>query len=314
MALPLREIMQIYLAPCLADVLIGFGLSSLLEFSRLSPDSKYLLAASVAVLLVLGIISLSPFCKKIPPWLAICNTTYSLILTLALSLNLLAQLCPPNGKELSLLPVYALLCVPRTQPSGKAILLLAGGSVVLLGAFLVLPTSRHTRPVGAAEAGNNWMLALSLLAGAGLQTFSKVSSGLEEHCVWMGNSLPCRLWQASAVVCKGLLLVLLGTAQNTTFYHFLHERPNTVPTEIFIAYGTLLLFGSMQTAAVWFELLRQILGSQAKWRLVVRIQHIIYALIVAAAWVYPLQLHVLRLLILAGLLALNCLNSLVIYD
>jgi hypothetical protein len=41
----------------------------------------------------------------------------------------------------------------------------------------------------------------------------------------------------------------------------------------------------------------------------VRIQHIIYALIVAAAWAYPLQLHGLRVMVLTALLALNAISA-----
>jgi hypothetical protein len=155
------------------------------------------------------------------------------------------------------------------------------------------------------------MLALSLLAGGWLQTF-----GPPEQLDYIYYITPThspfydhkRLWRAGAVMSKALLLVLIGSQQNTV-YHFMYERPNavpnTVPTALFLLYGTLLLFGCMQTASVWFDQLRQILGSHAKWRLVVRIQHIICALIVAAAWIYPLQLHSLRVMILLILLALN---------
>jgi uncharacterized protein YacL len=107
------------------------------------------------------------------------------------------------------------------------------------------------------------------------------------------------------IVIKALLLVLLGTARNTSLYHFMYERANTVPVELFVGYGILLLFACMQAASVWFGKLKDVLGRKAQWRLIVRIQHIIYALIVAAAWAYPLQLHGLRVLLLLLLLALN---------
>jgi hypothetical protein len=78
---------------------------------------------------------------------------------------------------------------------------------------------------------------------------------------------------------KGALLVLLGVVRNTSLYHFMYDRPNTVPEELFAGYGVLLLFACMQAASVWFGLLKEILGRQAQWRFVVRIQHILYALI-----------------------------------
>ena len=305
------DLIYIYVFPCLSDVLIGFGLSTLLELSRLSPEMKYFTIISVSMLLVLGMLCLLlPPCQKLPVWVSLCNTTYSLVLTVALSLNLLSQLCPPSGKELSLIPVYALLCMPRTPPSCRALGLLACASVLLLGAFLVLPTSRHARPSG--DVGNGYMLAVSLLAGGWLQTFGPPEQlCYEQQCAALRSAYDySRFWRAGSVMCKALLLVLVGSERNTSLYHFMYERPNTVPMELFLLYGTLLLFGCMQTASVWFAQLREVLGSQAKWRLVVRIQHIIYALIVAAAWVYPLQLHSLRVIILSALIALNAVGML----
>ena len=316
MQIPIHEAVLSYLCPCIADVLTGFGLAVLLEFSRLSPDSKYLLMICMAVLLVLGIVSFFTsinalnrlaYAKTTPAWLSMCNVTYSLILSLSLSLNLLSQLCPPSGKELSLIPIYSLLCIPRTHPSSKALAVLAVGGVLLACAFLVLPTSRAARPSGVhglADASSAWMLAVSLFASGWLQTFTGQHQNTALHDPWQAG-----MWRALAVVCKGLLLVLLGAAKNTSLYHFMYERANTVPKELFLAYGILLLFACMQAASLWFELLRQVLGSQAKWRLVVRIQHIIYALIVAAAWAYPLQLHGLRVMILTALLALNAISA-----
>jgi heme/copper-type cytochrome/quinol oxidase subunit 3 len=155
------------------------------------------------------------------------------------------------------------------------------------------------------------MLAVSLLAGGWLQTFGPPRPlCYEQQCAVLRSAYDySRFWRAGSVMCKGLLLVLIGSERNTSLYHFMYERPNTVPMELFLLYGT-LLFGCMQTASVWFAQLREVLGSQTKWRLVVRIQHIIYALIVAAAWVYPLQLHSLRVIILSTLIVLNAVGML----
>jgi hypothetical protein len=178
---------------------------------------------------------------------------------------------------------------------------LAGASLLLLGVFMLFPVSRHARPSG--DVGSGYMLAVSLLAGGWLQTFEPPEQ-LNMH-FYTTFTYDQKFWRAGAVVCKALLLVLIGSTQNT-LYHFMYERSNTaVPMVLFLPYGILLLFGCMQTASMWFDQLRQILGSQAKWRLVVRIQHVICALIVAAAWVYPLQLHSLRLMMLSALLVLN---------
>ena len=301
------ESIYTHLVPCLADVLSGFGLSVLLEFSRTSPDLNYLVAVGLVAVLAVGALALTPICQKATPvWLSLCNLTYSLVVTLALSLNLMSQLCPPSGKELSLIPAYCLLCIPRTHPSTAALLWQAGAVTLLIMAFLVVQSPRPVRPSG--DVGSRLSLALSMLAGSWLQTFD--SNSIDPMAV-LANSLNTNhvWWRSGSLVFKGLLLLLLGTVKNSSLYSFMYDRSNSVSGELFIVYGTLLLFSCMQAAALWFEQLKRALGSQAKWRLVVRIRHIIYVLVVAAAWVYPLQLHSLRLMILTALLVLNLIFS-----
>ena len=106
----------------LADLLTGFGLSTLLEFSRTSPEMHHILPICLGILLAVGgLVAVRP--PTPPAWVSLCNTTFSLIITLSLVLNLLSQLCPPSGKELSLLPAYILLCIPRMSPSRAALVL-----------------------------------------------------------------------------------------------------------------------------------------------------------------------------------------------
>jgi hypothetical protein len=296
MQMSLAESILTHLVPSLSDLLTGFGLSTLLEFSRTSPEMQYLLPICAGILLAAGVlVAVSPIHP--PAWVSLCNATFSLIITLSLVLNLLSQLCPPSGKELSLIPAYVLLCIPQMSPSRAALVLQCCLTLFLLIAFMALPTSRHVRPEG--DVGVGLSLAVSVAAGSLLQTFkyNEPLTGWAQE--WAKG------WRALGVLIKGLLLLLLGSVRNTSLYHFMFERPNTVPVELFTGYGILLLFACMQAASVWFGLLKEILGRQAQWRLVVRIQHIIYALIVAAAWVYPLQLHGLRVMLLVVLLALN---------
>jgi hypothetical protein len=304
MQMSLAESVHTYLIPSLADTLTGFGLTVLLEFSRTSPEMNHFFPICIGALLVGG--GLVLFRPPHPPaWVSLCNATFSLVVTLSLVLNLLAQLCPPSGKELSLIPAYVLLCTPRMSPSGRALMVQCGLTLLLLCFFLVLPTSRHTRPDG--DVGVGLSLAVSVGTGSLLQTF-----GSGEYFDYYGAKLyreQSRWWAVLAVIGKGLLLVLMGSVRNTSLYHFMFDRPNAVPMELFAGYGVLLLFSCMQAASVWFGLLKEILGRQAKWRLVVRIQHIIYALIVAAAWAFPLQLHGLRVVVLVVLAALNVLHS-----
>lgn len=310
-SMSLADSVHTYLVPCVSDILTGFGLGALLEFSRTSPDMPYFILICMSVLVAAGVIALLP--QRLPSWLALCNTTFSLVMTLALTLNVLSQLCPPSGRDLCLIPAYVLLCVPRMGPSVQALALQAGAAVLLLGAFMAVPTTTamsesvgtvaSIRPSG--DVGSGWMLAMSFLAGVSLQTFGSHSEALELRLVQ-----PSRLWQAGAVVCKGLLLVVIGSLSNTYLYNFMFDRRSSAPVWLFVAYGVLLLFACMQTASAWFGHLKEALGQRVKWRLVVRIQHVIHALIVAAAWVFPLQLHSLRVLVMGGLFWVNLVHKL----
>jgi len=105
------------------------------------------------------------------------------------------------------------------------------------------------------------------------------------------------------VLLKGGILLMLGMTRDTSLYHFMFERENTVSYWLFVAYGSLLVFASMQTAAQWFGQLKLLLGRTQ--RTVIRLQHILYAILLAAAWAYPLQLHLLRSIITALLLSAN---------
>ena len=155
------------------------------------------------------------------------------------------------------------------------------------------------------HVGSGWMLAMSFLAAVGLQTFSFQSEALDLQLV-----RPSKLWRAGAVVCKGLMLVVVGALSDTYLYSFMFDRHGGAPLWLLVSYGLLLLFACMQTASAWFGHLKEALGQRVKWRLVGRIQHVIHALIVAAAWVFPLQLHSLRVLVMGGLFWVNLVHKL----
>lgn len=301
-----------YLVPCVSDFLTGFGLGALLEFSRTSPDMPYFLLICLTALAAAGAAELLSPDRRAPPWLALCNATFSLVLTLALTLNLLSQLCPPSGRDLCLIPAYVLMCVPRMGPSGRALALQAGAAVLLLGVFAVAPTSTGRTQVNtqatvrpAGDVGSGWMLATSFLAAAGLQTYCFRSEALELQLV-----RPSKVWRAGAVACKGFLLVVAALMSDTYLYSFMFDRQGGAPLWLLVSYAVLLLFACMQTASAWFGHLKEALGQRVKWRLVVRIQHVIHALILAAAWVFPLQLHALRVLVMGGLFWVNLVHKL----
>lgn len=297
MRMSLEESVFTYLVPPFSDALTGFGLSVLLEFSRTSPELPHFFLVCLGMILVAGLLA-----AALPPgpaWVSLCNATFSMVLTLSLALNLLAQLCPPSGKELTVIPAYVLLCIPRARPSGRALVLQYCLTVLLVCVFMLTPAESYVRPEGGV--GELPSLAVSVAAGCLLQTFPR--SGLHPECLLYERS---RGWAAAGVAAKGAAVLAFGALRDTPVYNFMFDKPNAAPAWLFAGYGVLLLFACMQASSVWFGLLKEVLGKRVQWRLVVRIQHIIYALFVAAAWVFPLQLHGLRVLILGILVGLNC--------
>lgn len=294
----LSEAAHVFLVPWLCDVLSGFGGACLLHLSSLSPSASDLgLVGAAAVIAALLFVYFKPARRPLPAWAGLCNTSFSLLISLSLALNLLAQLCPPSGKELSLIPAYLLLCIPRSAPSKWALGVLSALTGIT-AVCLALSSARSVRPSDEESLGFGGSVSLFavVLFSSLFSTFETTS---EVHL--MSNKGG---WTMAGVLIKGGTLVALGGLETTPLYHFMFERSSSVRYELQVLFGTLLLFACMQTAALWFEQLRALL-SRASSRTVVRIQHIIYALILAAAWVFPLQLHGLRLLIVVSLLCIN---------
>ena len=124
-----------YLVPCLCDVLSGFGLCALLEFSRTSPGMHYFLAICIGVVLALGVLQFFLPYKRVPAWLALCNTTYSLVVTLSLSLNLLLTLLSHQvritGNKLRRFQVSPSHVVERSHVASYAARVRCGGVLAL---------------------------------------------------------------------------------------------------------------------------------------------------------------------------------------
>ena len=294
------EAFHAFFVPCVSDILTGFGLTALLQFSGVSPDlDNFLLVGFGGVLAAVLLNSLAP-CQPLPPWVQMCNSTFSLLVSLSVCLNLLSQLCPPTGKELSLIPVYVILCIPRVAPSSLALVLQCFLTLILASAFLLLPTSSSVRSndTGPMDVGTAVALFEAVFFACAWNTFDAT-----EHSVYPHHKSGM-LMRIFGGLIKGALLMWLASTSNTSLYHFMFERPNTVPHELFVGYGILLVFACMQTAARWFGQLRQILN-RATCRAVIRMQHIIYALVVGAAWAFPLQLGMLRVIIVTALVSVN---------
>ena len=292
------EDVHVFLVPWLSDALSGFGGACLLQFSALPPSAdNFRLVGASAVIAALLFTYFKP-CRLAPPvWLGLCNSTFSLLMSLSLVLNLLAQLCPPSGKELSLIPAYVLLCIPRIAPSRLALAVLSAitGVAALCFSFSSLPSVRPsgTEPL---DTGQSMALFITVLFSS---LFSTYETANEMHLLSNTGGMTML-----GVLLKGCLLILLGSLEGSSIYYFMFERASSVRYELQVLFGVLLLFACMQTAALWFGQLKALL-SRSSSRAVVRIQHIIYALLLAAAWAFPLQLQMLRQLIVACLLALN---------
>jgi hypothetical protein len=284
----------VFFWPSLCDVLTGFGAACLLQFSALSPSAAFQAVVFGAGLCAVLFAHLVPR-RPTPPWLGLCNATFALLVGLSLSLNVVAQLFPPRGKEFALFLAYALLCVPRVRPSRLALITLAGmtGFVLL---WCLVPFPQGVRPEGAPTGGE---LIAAFLTAFFACAFSPFDEGSEAGLLFHSARA-----DALGVSLKAGALVLLGSLQQAQVYFFMFERANPATPALQVCYGVLLLEACMLTAAAWFGHLRAML-SRASNRVVVRMQHIIYALLLAAAWCYPLQLQLLRQLLVCLLLALN---------
>ena len=304
------------------------GLSALLSFSRFSPNTLGLLPAVISsVCLSLAIfLVFRDNRRKALPLVCLANTTFGLVVTAAVLLNIIAQLCPPQGKELALIPVYVLICVARMGPSMIAYALQGTFSLALAVAFLFTTTNRSARPGNSdkPEPGEIIdffnlieILACTLYACTPQLTgiFDWIRVGNGEEWVWVEskNGWYLRTGRgigAAATVARGVILIFLFLSSNSVIYNFFYP-PKAVPVSSFymVIYGILLAFSCMQMAACWFNALQKCVEELARSSYIasklVRIQHILYALLVASAWIYPLQLASLRVGIVIVLLVLN---------
>jgi hypothetical protein len=288
---------SLFFWPSLCDILTGFGAAALLQFSALPALTGVfqvvIFGAGLSAVLFAHLCPRRP----VPAWLGLCNATFALLVGLSLSLNVVAQLFPPRGKELALFLVYVLLCVPRVQPSRLALTTLAGMTAFVFVWFLV-PASQDVRADRAEPLSGGELVAafLTVFFACAFSPFDESSEAALLFHSARAHTL--------GVLIKAGALVLLGCLQRAQVYFFMFERANAAAPALQVCYGVLLLEACMLTAAVWFGHLRALL-SRASNRVAVRMQHIIYALLLAAAWCYPLQLQLLRQLLVCLLLSAN---------
>ena len=314
----------------LSVTLTSPGLIALLSFSRHPPDSMGLLpAVIVSTCLAVAVFFLlhNPAKRKALPLVCLANLTFGLIITMSVFLNIMAQLCPPQGRELALIPLYVLICASRIGPSMMAYAVQGAISLALAVVFVVVKADKSARPGGEEtsdpEIGESLdalhvfeILTCTFYACTpqltGVFDWLRVSTGPE--WVWVESKNGWFLHTgigigAAATVARGLLLIFLFTSGDSVVYNFLYPKAGPVPHYCMVLYSILLAFASMQMAACWFNALRNciedITGSAYTASKLVRMQHILFALLVASAWIYPLQLTSLRVIAVVILLTLN---------
>jgi hypothetical protein len=318
----------------LSHTLTGPGLFALLAFSRVSHENTYLISViAVSFLLSFSIAFVFPtqdswtgFPNRIPRRLTlfayILNNTFNLIVTIAVLLNVVSQIYPEQGREIALIPVYILLCCSRLCPSEIAYAVQGSLTVVfVLAMYFFMHSEKHARPGG--ESALDWITVLDVALTqiyASLQqrtgTFYTSREWQRPKWIWDPSKLSWylnRSWVSLAVasLSRCVFYCILLVTRHAVVFHFLVPRSDPVQHYALVCYGSFLIFGCMLLGSSWFYCLRDlsvdVAGRNLSEKRVVRLQHVLYALVVAGAYIYPLQLLELRLALVSALLALSML-------
>lgn len=292
----------------LGDAVAGSGLFVVLTLCSSKLDNSAALGCVVlglAVALAVGT-STSPLLFRV------ANLLFNLVVSLSVCLNLFAGLCTPEGKELALIPVYILLCVsrPRLTPlSGHVLALMSMVFVlVFLGVVSADPSLMESKlAVYPTSSDDTFLAGGSIFIAAVYGGLSQMLPGyasdddtpLPFELTVIGSA--CRLAVFAAVgLSKSALLSLFLALPRP---HSLHPKP---PNYLAAYYGVCLLMACMHMASVWFEQLKALTGLLSgrayTAKRLVRLQHIVNAGLVGAAWVFPLYLSELRTIVAGSLL------------
>lgn len=289
----------------LGDAVSGSGLLVVLALcSSKMEDWMALGCAGLGLAVALGTRAAPPFLFQV------ANSLFNLLVSLSVCLNLFAGLCPPEGKELALIPVYMLLCVSRPQLTHLSGILLALMSVVFVLVFLGVVASDP----GIKDSGLSVQPSSSdnaLLGGASIfitALYGGLSHMLPVYAADDVEAPPAYVIAGS--VCRLLIFAAVGLGKSALLSLFLaptqlSQHP-LAPNYLAAFYGVCLLAACMHMASVWFEQLKSLTallsGRPYPARRLVRLQHILNAGLVGAAWGFPLHLSELRVLVAGGLL------------
>ena len=246
----------------LLDVISGYGTMALaVNPGQLSP--ALIISAAVAGLIY------SHYMQPRHHLQHLLNTTLSLILTLSLFFNVFSSV---SDKNLALIPVYVVLCIPRVALSNLCV----NVSYLITTAILLYCLLPNNNPNNTPKDTDSLSLFLHVFfAVANDTSFYIADSTLQKSLI--SKSL------------KALIIVLLLTRHNP-FLSPIHGA-------VTVYYSIALLFLSMMTAASWFSHLQFVLVF-ANQRMLLRMQHVFYAFLVAVAWTFPLHLSSLRVFVI----------------
>ena len=305
----------------------GPGLFALLSFSRISNEGSVYAVGIIAACFALGML----LAVKYPPYTLesrslffhLVNISFCLVVTIAVLLNVAGQIYPERGRELALIPTYVLLCSSRLCPSEISYTVHGTATLLCLVLTVLLSQSeRHARPESTGSF--EWLTLLDLVLAnfyAATQAFSGVFYSAKdwERPKWLWDMDPNGKWvlntqweaRLGAGVSQAIFFSVIFLSRDAAVYHFLVPKASPVFPSALVLYGSLLLFGSMLLASSWFACLRDVMGSLGRTapsgHKVVRLQHVLYVLVIAGAYIYPLQMVELRVILVGMLLLINAL-------
>ena len=322
----------------ISHTLTGPGLFALLSMSRVSHESSYLLAV-IGVSYIIG--SALSYFKPVnyelwdrqpgrqrkfsSLFVYIINNSFNLIITIAVLLNVASQIFPDKGRELALIPVYVLLCCSRLCPSETTYAVQGIATVLFaLDTFLFTHSSKHARAQTdeSIQSSSPQFLAIFDVFLTHVYACTQLHSGVFyasrewERPKWVWNAAQAKWYLNSqwaplllANLSRCIFLALVLVSKEAVIYHFLVSKSEGVNHYALVGYGGLLLLGCMLLGSSWFLCLKDlgedILGKNISGKKTVRLQHILYVIIVAGAYIFPLQMVELRLGLTAILLMIN---------
>lgn len=286
----------------LGDVIAGAGLLVLIELCSTKLDNT---PAMVCVFIgFLGALALRAVQS---PLFYATSLVFNLVVSLSVTLSVFARLCSPEGREFALIPVYVLLCMSRplvTPLSGVVLSLL---SLSLLSVFFIvkwrnpdITEADLSSALTVADSNSTFLQGLSLVAVSVYGSMSHMSS------VYTANEVPPPFeYDLTGGVCRLAVIAAVGLSKSTFLYLFL-SMPRQSPNYLSAFYGICLLIACMHMASAWFQQLKSLTavvsGRPYTARRLVRLQHIVNAVLVGAAWAFPLHLGELRVLVVGCLL------------